>query len=87
MLGTREGTTIIGGGVRDLSPVQRALARDGELLTRQPGAHAEVTVVNGAQTAGLTPQEIVTTTNICAACQRFLESNGATITGPRSAGW
>lgn len=87
VLGTREGTTVIGGGVRDLSPAQRALARDGDLLTRQPGAHAEVTVVNGARNAGLTPDEIVTTTNICPACQRFLEGTGATVTGPRSAGW
>jgi hypothetical protein len=87
VLGTREGTTVIGGGVRDLSPAQRALVRNGELLTRQPGAHAEVTVVNGAQNAQLTPQSIVTTTDICTACQQFLERHGASIIGPRSAGW
>lgn len=32
MLGTREGTTVIGGGVRDLSPAQRALAQAGNSL-------------------------------------------------------
>lgn len=30
---------------------------------------------------------IVTTTNICPACQVFLRNEGATITGPRSAKW
>jgi hypothetical protein len=87
VLGTQEGTTVIGGGVRDLSPAQRLTARAGELLTRQPGAHAEVTVVNGARAAGLTPQDIVTTWNICPACQAFLENEGATLTGARSARW
>ncbi len=85
-LGTQEGTTVIGGGVRDLSPAQRALLQDGEMMAGGPG-HAEVTTVLGARGAGLTPQEIVTTTNICPACQVFLRNEGATITGPRSAKW
>ena len=78
---------MIGGGIRDLSPAQRALAQDGELMARQPGVHAEVTAVNGANAAGLTPQEIVTTRNICPRCQAFLEGEGATMTGSRSAKW
>lgn len=86
VLGTQEGTTVIGGGVRDLSPAQRALLQDGEMMAGGPG-HAEVTTVLGARGAGLTPQEIVTTTNICPACQVFLRNEGATITGPRSAKW
>lgn len=85
-LGTQEGTTVIGGGVRDLSPAQRALLQDGEMMAGGPG-HAEVTTVLGARGAGLTPQEIVTTTNICPACQVVLRNEGATITGPRSAKW
>ncbi len=85
-LGTREGTTVIGGGVRDLSPAQRALVREGEMMAGGPG-HAEVTTVLGARGAGLTPQEIVTSWDICPACQTFLRNEGATLTGPRSARW
>jgi len=85
-LGTREGTTVIGGGVRDLSPAQRALIGDGEMMAGGPG-HAEVTTVLGARGAGLTPQEIVTSWDICPACQTFLRNEGATLTGPRSARW
>lgn len=46
-----------------------------------------MTAVNGARAAGLTPQEIVTSWNICSACQAFLEGEGATLTGARSARW
>ena len=56
-------------------------------MARQPGVHAEVTAVNGANAAGLTPQEIATTWNICPRCQAFLEGEGATMTGSRSAKW
>jgi len=85
-LGTREGTTVIGGGVRDLSPSQRALLEEGEMMAGGPG-HAEVTTVLGARGAGLTPQEIATSWDICPACQIFLRNEGATLTGPRSAKW
>jgi hypothetical protein len=82
----QEGTTVIGGGVRDLSKAQRELIQDGEMMAGCPG-HAEVTSVLGARGAGLTPREIVTSWNICPACQVFLENEGATLTGPRSARW
>jgi hypothetical protein len=85
-LGTREGTTVLGGGVRDLSPAQRALLEEGEMMAGGPG-HAEATTVLGARGAGLTPQEIVTSWDICPACQIFLRNEGATLTGPRSAKW
>lgn len=84
VLGTREGTTVIGGGVRDLSPAQRAVLQDGEMMARGPG-YAEVMAVLGARGAGLTPQEIVLTTNNCPACQLSVRNERATITGPRSA--
>lgn len=48
---------------------------------RLPGAHAEVTAVNGARGAGLTPQGISTSHRICPSCRTFLEGEGATITG------
>lgn len=86
-LGTREGQTILSSGGRDLSPAQRALAQEGEVIARSPGAHAEVTAVNGARSAGLTPQGIGVSRPICPACQAFLEESGATITSPTTAWW
>ena len=74
------------GGVRDLGPGQRALIGDGEMMAGGRG-HAEVTTVLGARGAGLTPQEIVTSWDICPACRAFLRNEGATLTGPRSARW
>lgn len=69
-----------------LSGLQRAVLQDGEMMVGGPG-HAGVTTVLGARGAGLTPQEIVMTANICPACQVFLRDEGATITGPRWARW
>ena len=58
-LGTREGTDILGAGAqRDLSPAQRAALHDGELAAKLPGEHAEVTVMNHANQAGLHPRDI-----------------------------
>ncbi|NTW40946.1 MAG: RHS repeat-associated core domain-containing protein [Cellulomonadaceae bacterium] len=86
-LGTREGQTVLAGGGRDLSPLQRALVQEGEILAREPGAHAEVTAMNGARSAGLTPQGIGASRPICPACQGFLEESGATMTSPTTAWW
>lgn len=87
VLSTREGADVLAGGARDLSPAQRALAGQGDVIARGPGLHAEVTAVNGARQAGLTPQGIGVSRPICAACQAFLEESGATITSPTSAWW
>ena len=86
-LSTRQATTVLAGGGRDLSPAQRALARAGEIVVRNPGAHAEVTAVRGAQGAGLAPQGIGVSRPICQACQAFLEESGATLTSPTTAWW
>lgn len=87
VMGTRQGTDVLAGGARDLSPAQRALAGPGDVLGRLPGEHAAITALKAAGEAGLTPQGIATTTNICPACRAALEEAGATITGPRSAWW
>ncbi|MGC0370110.1 RHS repeat-associated core domain-containing protein [Microbacterium sp. SLBN-111] len=87
-LSTKEGTTIVGGGARDLNPAQVTVAtQDGAQVARSSGAHAEVTVVEYARDKGLTPQVIVATRNFCDRCTSFLESEGATIVGPRTARW
>lgn len=70
-----------------MSPLQRALARPGDVLAKLPGKRAEETALNTAKELGLTPQAIATSRNICSSCQALLEAAGATITGPRTAIW
>jgi RHS repeat-associated protein len=86
-LGTHEGTDVLAGGGRDLNPAQRALAGEGDVLARSPGAHAEVTAVKGAQGVGLTPQGIAASRPFCPDCVNFLEGTGATIMSPTTAWW
>jgi RHS repeat-associated protein len=86
-LGTKEGTTVIGGGARDLTQAQRAALKPGEIAAKMPGEHAEVTVINGATQNGLTPRSLATTREICPTCKAAIEKSGGTVTGPRSAEW
>lgn len=58
-----------------------------EIQGKLPGAHAEVTVVNKAKELGLQPKSLEVSRDICADCRSFLQREGATITGPRSAYW
>ncbi len=86
-LGTREGADVLAGGGRDLNPAQRALARDGDILARSPGDHAEVTALRETTNRGLTPRDIGTSRDICPDCRAVLEESGATVTGQRTASW
>lgn len=43
---TTDGTDVIASGGRDLSPAQRALTADADVLGKLPGAHAEVTALD-----------------------------------------
>jgi hypothetical protein len=78
---------VLGGGGRDLSPAQRALAGAGDRLATFPQAHAEPTVLREALQQGLTPLELGTSRLICPPCQSIIEEFGGTITGPRTASW
>ncbi len=85
-LNTREGSTVLASGGRDLNPVQRALAQSDEIIARPaPGVHAEVTAVMGARAAGLTPRAIGTSRPIRSACAEFLGNAGAVLTSPPTA--
>jgi RHS repeat-associated protein len=77
--------TIIGGGVRDLTPAQRAALQSGEIAARLPGEHAEVTVLTAAQEAGLVPRLLATTRTICPVCASYIESLGGRLTSPTTA--
>ncbi len=47
---------IVGGGVRNLDKVQRAVLQPGEIPARLAGAHAEITVLEEARKLGLAPR-------------------------------
>lgn len=79
LMSTRQGTDIIASGGRDLSPAQRALAQDGDVLGRLPGAHAEVTSLDAATKAGLTPAQIAVSRPICGPCQAVIQGTGGEI--------
>jgi len=79
VMSTEEGTDILASGGRDLSPAQRALANEGDILARSPGAHAEITALEAAEKAGLTPSELAVSRPICAACQAAIEFAGGMI--------
>ena len=86
-LATDEGTTIIGGGVRDLTPAQRAVLGPGEMASALPGEHAEMTVLQAAADNGLTPRALAVTRPICSECQAAIEASGGVLTGPTTAIW
>jgi hypothetical protein len=68
-----DGKTIIGGGRRDLDPVQKALIQPGEIAAKLPGAHAEITVLAKAKKEGLTPRTLVSTRRICDQCRSAID--------------
>ncbi|MBU9763274.1 hypothetical protein FR943_05380 [Mycobacterium sp. TNTM28] len=78
-LSTREGTDIIAGGKRDLTPAQRAQIQDGEQLAKNPNLHAELTALEKAQALGLHPRQIVASRPLCPDCQRAIVESGGTI--------
>lgn len=79
VLSTEEGTDILASGGRDLSPAQRALANEGDILARSPGAHAEITALEAAEKAGLTPAEMAVSRPMCVDCQAAVEASGGEI--------
>lgn len=78
-MSTREGVDIISSGGWDLSPAQRALAQEGDLLGRLPGAHAEVTSLDAAVKAGLSPTQIAVSRPICSGCQTVIQNSGVQV--------
>ena len=79
ILSTQESTDILASGGRDLSPAQRALAGEGDLLARLPGEHAEITALDAASKAGLTPSEMAVSRTICPECQAAIENSGGSV--------
>jgi hypothetical protein len=84
VMSTRQGPNVIASGGRDLSPAQRALTGPGDVLGKLPGAHAEVTAIDAASKAGLTPAEIAASRPICPACQAAITESGGQVS---PSGW
>jgi tRNA(Arg) A34 adenosine deaminase TadA len=78
---------IVAGGARDLVPAQRALLGPGEIAARLPGAHAELTVIQAAQKAGLSPEAMAVTRAICPQCASAIEASGGALTSRTTAIW
>lgn len=70
------------GGVRDLSPAQRAALGSNEIAARLPGAHAEVTAIMAAIQVGLRPTAMGVSRPICLFCIPFIVRTGGRITSP-----
>lgn len=87
VLETTDGTRIVAGGVRDLSPAQRAALADGEVAAKQSGAHAEITALDKAAELGLSPSALATSWDICPDCANAIRNLGGVIIDARTAIW
>ena len=88
VLQTEQGVMIVGGGARDLTPAQRALADSLSLSpSTLPGEYAEITVIQDSINRGLTPVELAVTRPICDACATYIQSTGWKLTSPTTASW
>jgi hypothetical protein len=79
VMSTREGIDVLAGGGEDLSPAQRALANENDLLARLPGEHAEITALDAAAKQGLTPAQMAVSRPICSICQMVIRARGGVI--------
>jgi RHS repeat-associated protein len=83
----KDGTRFVGSGGRDLDPAQRALLEPGEVATKLPGAHAEVTLIRHVLGVGLSPAVIATSKAICPACIKAIEETGGRLISETKAVW
>ena len=72
---TKEGIDVISSSERRLTPAQRARLGKNEIEGVGVG-HAEVTGVNAARNAGLTPTGTAASRPICSDCANFLKNQG-----------
>ena len=80
---------MVSGGVRDLTPAQRDLARQlGLRPTKQAGMHAEPKAINAANRLGERPIGMaVAGRSICPGCSSTIEGTGGRIIGQHNAVW
>lgn len=78
---TKEGIRVISSSERRLTPAQRAQLGKNEIEGVGVG-HAEVTGVNAARGAGLTPTGTAASRPICTNCAGFLKDQGVNPLSP-----
>ena len=86
---TWEGPTVVGGGRRDLDPIQRRAAGS-DITAHWPGEHAEPTVLQEMFARGLSPRALSMSGGpgeFCPACRVIIVENGGTIISPTQAVW
>lgn len=66
---------------------RKAALGPGETAAKLPGAHAEVTALQGAAQAGAKPQALGVSRPICDGCKAAIEESGGTLTSPTTAVW
>ncbi len=81
--------TLVGSGVRDLSPTQKTLATQlGLQPTKKAGAHAEVTVIDAAKKIGAKPSSLsVAGQKICSSCATRITESGGRLIDDSTAIW
>lgn len=91
---TAEGTqtsVAAAGANANLSPAQREAAAAAGIqsawLPAADGIHAEYKVVEFMRAAGITPEALATSWDICPACKTMLQDAGARLVGMRTAIW
>jgi hypothetical protein len=78
---TKEGIKIISSSNDKLAAVQKAALNPGEVAAEGAG-HAEVTGINAAKQAGLTPTATAASRPICPPCAQALKEQGVTPASP-----
>jgi hypothetical protein len=75
-------SVLVGSSNNTLSPAQRAALQPGETAVSGPG-HAEVTVINAAQSQGMTVNAVAASRTICPDCQQAIQAAGARPVNPQ----
>jgi RHS repeat-associated protein len=78
---TKEGVTYVSSSENALSKAQKAALKPGEVAADGPG-HAEVTGINAAKQAGLTPTTTAASRRICPTCAQTLREENVIPASP-----
>ena len=85
VLETADGRRVVGSGGRDLNRAQRGALLEGEIASKLPGEHAEITVLEEARKLGAQPGVLRTSRPFCDECRAAIEAAGGQLLGPQTA--
>ena len=78
---TKEGVRVVSSSQNTLTPAQRAALQPGEIEGKGQG-HAEVTGINAAKQAGLTPTATAASRPICPTCAKTMQQQSVQPASP-----